>query len=133
MLGNLYELSLVNPRIVRVMPSTVSSPLVLTTLTGGGARIFLPNLPVFRCHHPDLGLFPSSLFFCAEPTGVELCSTLLNLPTVHMLSCGKLNSFLLGVRMTTRPSGVFLSIVAKVPAACTRNPPRPGYGSTQFI
>lgn len=101
------------------------------SLTGGGRRIFLPCTPVFRFHNPDLGRLPNSRFLCAEPIGVEPCSMLLNRPTVHIHSCGKLNSRLLGTWIMTRLSGVLRTIVAKVPAAWTNIPPIPGYFSTQ--
>ncbi len=42
--------------------------------TGGGGLILRPNLPVFRCHNPDLGRFPNRRFAFGLPKTTLECS-----------------------------------------------------------
>ena len=67
----------------RIIFSFFSGNGALISSTGGRALIFLPWIPVFLCHRPDLGAIPLHRFLLGEPTTPSFRGWIDTFPTTH--------------------------------------------------
>ena len=67
----------------RIMFSFFFGNGLLISSTGGRALIFLPWIPVFLCHNPDLGVIPRHRFLLGDPTTPSFSGCIDILPTTH--------------------------------------------------
>ena len=69
--------------ILSISCSFFSGKGLFTSSTGGRALIFLPCIPVFLCHKPDLGCIPHHRFRFGDPTTPSFNGCIDTFPTTH--------------------------------------------------
>ena len=69
--------------ILSISCSFFSGKGLFTSSTGGRALIFLPCIPVFLCHKPDLGCIPHHRLRFGDPTTPSFNGCIDTLPTTH--------------------------------------------------
>ena len=110
---NFYQSSILNGRFrphgrpifpsdsqCRIIFSFFAGKGVLISSTGGSALIFLPWIPVFLCHKPDLGAIPRQRFLLGEPTTPSLRGCMDTFPITHWHRWSEMVVLKSGIRFT---------------------------------